>query len=181
MAQIAICCNIEELRYDTLFQDIFSRLNMHMLTLLFSQLIKKPYEEVVGRFTVENVRLPRTTFNEKQKYCDIVLQMDGHYYIIELNNNYRGVFTRNSTYAFSVINYVYGTTEKKYYNTDIKVTLFNLNWYFYKKDMKREKIEYVYFPRTYDEKDYLLKIVNINLDYYVDKSYNNVDEYEKLF
>ena len=37
------------------------------------------------------------------------------------------------------------------------------------------------YPRTYEENDYLLKMVNINLDYYVDKNYNEVDEYEKLF
>ena len=170
-----------EVRSDIVFQDIFSEVNKQLLTLLLSQLLRKPYNEVDGKYEVKNIRLARISLKEKQKYCDYIIRMDNNYYIIELNNHYRGVFTRNSTYAFSVINEAYGTNEKRYYNENIKTTLFNLNWHEYKRDKIKDKSLAHLYPRTYEENDYLLKMVNINLDYYVDKNYNEVDEYEKLF
>ena len=172
---------IMEVRSDILFQDLFSSNNMHLLTLLLSQLLRKSYEEIDGKFEVRNIRLARTSLKEKQKYCDYIFKIDNHYYIVELNNHYRGVFTRNSIYAFSVINNAYGVGDRKYYNENIKTTLFNLNWHEYKKVQKRINQENYQYPRTYEENDCLLEIVNINLDYYVDKDYNEVSDYEKLF
>ena len=173
--------NLLEIRSDILFQDIFNEKNITLLSLLVAQLLKKKVEDVLGNFTIKNIRLPRTSQKSRQKYCDYVLLMDNTYIIIELNNNYRGISTRNDTYAFSVINNAYGIDEKTYYQKDIKTILFNLNWHYQNIGRKRKAYEVEYLKRTYHDNDYLLKIVNINLDYYVKEEYNSISEHEKIF
>ena len=170
-----------DLRSDIMFQDVFNGKNMMLMTLLLSQLLRKNIEEVKDNFIIKNIRLPRTNIKQRQKYCDYLIKMNNIYIIIELNNNYRGISTRNNTYAFSVVNKVYGIDDDSYYTKDIKVILFNLNWHYNNSDKKRTSKEEEKLKRSYQEYDYLLKIVNINLDYYVAKSYNEVDEFEKLF
>ena len=172
---------ILEIRSDIMFQDIFNSKNMMLMTLLLSQLLRVKKEDVKDKFVIKNVRVPRTNGKQKQKYCDYVIEFNNIYIIIELNNNYHGISTRNDTYAFSVVNSVYGKDDKTYYKKNIKTILFNLNWHYKNSDKQREKYEEEILQRSYQKYDYLLKIVNINLDYYVAVGYNKVDEFEKLF
>jgi len=169
-----------EMRSDILFQDVFNEKNTLLLTLLLSQLLNWKYERVRRNFEVKNIRLIRNNYKEKQKYCDYVIKIQGMYVIIELNNHYTNIFTRNETYAFSVINAVYGTDDT-YYKKKIKTILFNLNWNEREEDKKRKEVKVYTLPRSYQKCDFLLKIVNINLDKYVDKDYNEIGNYEKLF
>ena len=172
---------ILDVRSDRYFHDIFNRRNTKLLTFLLSQLLEKDTGEVKNNFTVLNVRLPNTTKKEKQKYCDYYFKYGDTYIILEINNNFRGLYVRNDLYVFNNIINEYGLDDKSYYTKEIKFKLFNLNWHKYEMDKKRTKKEVHVLPRSYKEKDILLEIVNINIDYFVDKCYNEVEKFEKIF
>ena len=172
---------ILDVRSDRYFHDIFNRRNTKLLTFLLSQLLEKDTSEVKNKFTILNVRLPNTTKKEKQKYCDYYFKYGDTYIILEINNNFRGLHVRNDLYLFNNIINEYGLDDKSYYTKKIKFKLFNLNWHKYEMDKKRTKKEVHVLPRSYKEKDILLEIVNINIDYFVDKCYNEVEKFEKIF
>ncbi len=62
-----------------------------------------------------------------------------------------------------------------------KVILVNLNWYKTKRDdIPAKEIETIKCPNT-NIKDYMLKIMHINLDYYDDLRYDKLDNFDKLY
>ena len=72
----------------------------------------------------------------------------------------------------------------EYGKDKIKGILVNLNWYNekYKKETMPSKKEIRYsYPKVGEEDDYLLKIININLDYYSKICYDKVKKEDSLW
>ena len=62
-----------------------------------------------------------------------------------------------------------------------KVILVNLNWYKTKSDdIPAKEIETIKCPNPYI-KDYMLKIMHINLDYYDNLRYDKLEKFDKLY
>ena len=62
-----------------------------------------------------------------------------------------------------------------------KVILVNLNWYKVKSDeIPAKDVEIIKCPNT-NIKDYMLKIMHINLDYYDNLRYDKLEKFDKLY
>ena len=125
----------------------------------------------------------RTNKKERTKYVDLIVEYKNEKIVIELNNNYEGIYTRNLNYAFNTLLNFYNNNGYSYYERDaiFKVILVNLNWYKNKNlEIPGKKIHTIPYP---DEKitDNILTIININLDYYEELSYDNVDLFDRFF
>ncbi len=144
------------------------------------QILNKSYDEIHGRVIVGNTRLTNMSKNDKQKFVDLVVNLDDKKIIIELNNNYNGGYLRNTLYAMNVINNSYTDDIDSYYEEKIQGILVNLNWY-KKKGINYSKKEIIYeYPDDNKQGEYLLKIININLDYYESKCYNKFEGVDRL-
>ena len=174
---------IIQVKYDILFHDLFNEEDISTLEWAASQILECEPSELKGRVSVKNVRLTRTNPKERNKYVDLIIEYKNEKIILELNNNYSGIYTRNLFYAFNVLSNYYNTNNYSYYNKDsmFKVILVNLNWYKIKKDdIKSKEIEIIKCPNTNIE-DYMLKIMHINLDYYDNIRYDKLEKFDKLY
>ena len=199
MKEISNKDEILDVRTDKYMHDIFSSLNPNLVRWLISHILEKSVSEVKDKIIFKNVRLPNLVLSERTKYCDLIYVIDNQEIIVEINNNFIGSFIRNDIYAFSNIISHYsvhekftkkqklgrenkGLKEKKpYYQKDIETILVNLNFHKYEIDKLRPKKEVTILRRNYGGKEKILKIVDINMDYYVDKCYNDISGYEKLY
>lgn len=174
---------IIQVKYDILFHDLFNEEDISTLEWAASQILECEPSELKGKVSVKNVRLTRTNPKERSKYVDLIVEYKNEKIILELNNNYSGIYTRNLFYAFNVLSNYYNTNNYSYYNKDsvFKVILVNLNWYKFKNNnIKAKEIETLKYPNP-NIGDYILKIMNINLDYYDDLVYDKLEKFDKLY
>ena len=169
-----------EIKSDRLFHDMFNEHEMDTIEWSVMQILNKSYEKIHGNVKVSNIRLTNMSKDDKEKFVDLVVSIDNKKIIIELNNNDEGSYLRNTLYALNTINNSY-VESGDYYTNKVQGILINLNWIKsnYKKDYSKEEIIYQY-PKRGAEGDYLLKIININLEYYKEKSYNEFEGVDKL-
>ena len=174
---------ILQVKNDKLFHDLFNEKDIKAVEWVASQILECDVKEIKGKVSVKNVRLTRTNPNERSKYVDLIVEYKNEKIVIELNNNYEGIYTRNLNYAFNTLLNFYNSNGCSYYTRDaiFKVILVNLNWYKNKSiDIPGKKIHTIPYP---DERlnDNILTIININLDYYDNLSYDRVIMFDKFF
>ena len=174
---------ILQVRSDILFHDLFNEKDIKAVEWVASQILECDVKELKGKVSVKNVRLTRTNKKERTKYVDLIVEYKNEKIVIELNNNYEGIYTRNLNYAFNTLLNFYNNNGCSYYERDaiFKVILVNLNWYKNKNlEIPGKKIHTIPYP---DEKinDNILTIININLDYYEELSYDNVVLFDRFF
>ena len=107
---------------------------MDTIEWLVMQLLECSYEDIHGKVSVGNIRLTRTFKKEKTKYLDLIVLYKNEKIIIELNNNFDGIYTRNILYAANVLINNYKIRDDKnldddYYKKVVRILLVNLNWY----------------------------------------------------
>ena len=175
---------ILQVRSDILMHDLFNEEEMSTLEWTVMQILGCSYEEVHGNVKVENIRLSRLTPSERVKYVDLKLEHDNITTIIELNNNYKGDYTRNLLYAYNSMINKCKRGGMDYYSAKktIKVILVNLNWYKggLKSNIPAKTIDKYKYPNS-KINDNILEIINVNLDYYEKIEYNKVSESDKLW
>ena len=176
-----------QVRNDRLFHDLFNENDMDTLEWVVMQILECSYEEIHGNVHINNVRLVNTYQEERGKYVDLVVDYKGEKIIIEMNNNYVGNYMKNLLYSFNVISNYYnvGTSTIDFSKIRAKAILVNLNWHS-KKELAsmppKEEITLPYPEETLrKEKDFLLKIINVNLDFYHKLNYNEVDRWDELW
>ena len=174
---------ILQVRNDILFSNLFNEKDIKAVEWVASQILECDVKELKGKVSVKNVRLTRTNKKERTKYVDLIVEYKNEKIVIELNNNYEGIYTRNLNYAFNTLLNFYNNNGCSYYERDaiFKVILVNLNWYKNKNlEIPGKKIHTIPYP---DEKinDNILTIININLDYYEELSYDNVVLFDRFF
>ena len=179
---------ILQIRNDTIFHDVFNGEDMNTLEWIVMHILGCSYEEVHEKVTVGNIRLTRVSKKDKNKYLDLIVEYNDEKVILELNNNFHGVYTRNIIYAATVLINNYKLNDDKsldddYYKNVVKVLLINLNWYPSKKKGKKTpaKTSYEIPYAEFNKNDYLLKIINVNLDYFDKLCYDDVSESDKLY
>ena len=182
--------NIEllQVRTDTIFHDLYNKEDMNALEWAVMQILGCSYDDIHGRVTVGNIRLTRTSKKDKNKYLDLIVEYKNEKIIIELNNNFSGFYTRNILYAANVLMNNYQIKGKKninndYYQEIVRVLLVNLNWYKSKKNSDKVPGKRIYeIPHSdFEEKGYILKIINVNLDYFDNLCYDEISEGDKLY
>ena len=175
---------ILQIRNDLIFKDLFNEKYMDTVEWAVSKILDCDIDKIKGKVRFQNFKLTKSHITETDKTVDLLVEYNKESILIELNNNYDGVYLRNLLYSFEVIlsKYLIGNNYKENIST---VILVNLNWHRSKKDSLNIK------PKTitnlpYDERDLsknLLTIINVNLDKYEDISYNetvNEDKFYKL-
>ena len=184
---------ILQVRSDILFHDLFNENDMSLLEWTASQILECDVSKVKGKVRVINIRLPRTNEKERSKYVDLVVEYENQKIIIELNNNYDGFYLRNVLYALNGLSNYYNIDNATYYGfipeNIYKTILVNLNWYRNKgisEKVPSKKVIFYEYPLddVYKERykmDYLMKIININLDYYAKIGYDNLENYDNLY
>ena len=184
---------ILQVRSDILFHDLFNENDMSLLEWTASQILECDVSKVKGKVRVINIRLPRTNKKERSKYVDLIVEYENQKIIIELNNNYEGFFLRNVLYALNGLSNYYNIGKANYYDFTseniYKTILVNLNWYRNKgisEKVPSKKVIFYEYPLddVYKERykmDYLMKIININLDYYAKIGYDNLENYDNLY
>ena len=184
---------ILQVRSDILFHDLFNENDMSLLEWTASQILECDVSKVKGKVKVVNIRLPRTNEKERSKYVDLVVVYENQKIIIELNNNYDGFYLRNVLYALNGLSNYYNIDNATYYGfipeNIYKTILVNLNWYRNKgisEKVPSKKVIFYEYPLddVYKERykmDYLMKIININLDYYAKLGYDNLENYDNLY
>ena len=177
-----------QVKSDRLFHDLFNENDMDTLEWVVMQILECSYEEIHGNVSINNVRLVNTYQQERGKYVDLVVDYKGEKIIIEMNNNYVGNYMKNLLYAFNVISNYYnvGTSTIDFSKKRAKAILVNLNWHSNKElatNMpSKEEIILPYPEETLrKKKDFLLKIINVNLDFYHDLNYNEIDRWDELW
>ena len=184
---------ILQVRSDILFHDLFNENDMSLLEWTASQILECDVSKVKGKVRVINIRLPRTNEKERSKYVDLVVEYENQKIIIELNNNYDGFYLRNVLHALNGLSNYYNIDNATYYELAskniYKTILVNLNWYRNKgisEKVPSKKVIFYEYPLddVYKERykmDYLMKIININLDYYAKLGYDNLENYDNLY
>ena len=170
-----------EVRSDRLFHDLFNENEISTIEWVAMQILECSHEEIRGKVTVGNIRLPRIKKQGRDKYVDLIIKMsDEEQIIVELNNHFNGNYLRNLIYAFDVISNNYNIGERNYElaKKRIKVILVNLNWNEYTPQKPKEVIELPYPSNKID--GYILKIVNLNLDCYDNVCYNEISYVDRL-
>ena len=175
---------ILQIRNDLIFSDLFNENNMLTVEWAVSKILNCDIEKIKNKVRFQNFKLAKRHISEKQKTVDLLVEYENENILIELNNNYDGIYIRNLLYSFEVIlnKYTIGNDYKKDIST---IILINLNWHYTKeKALNIEAKTIGNIP--YDENDLsknLITIINVNLDKYEDISYNetvNEDKFYKL-
>ena len=175
---------ILQVRYDKLFHDLFNKENISTIEWVAMQILGCTYEEIKGNVSVVDARLTRINKNERNKYVDLLIQYNQEKIIIELNQNFDGNYLRNVLFATNTILNNY-SMEGFDYKKVSRCILVNLNWYpkTYTK-IKREtpgKEVIIWDYPSRKVSGYLLKIININLDFYDNVSYDKLDTRDKFY
>ena len=177
--------NIEllQVKSDRLFRDLFNEYEMDTLEWTVMQILNCSHEEIKGKVSVDNIRLNNISTSERIKVVDLKVKYKNQTILIELNNNFDGFYVRNLLYAFNDIINHYSVNGTSYYRDKsiFKVILVNLNWHRNKNvDVPNKKVITLPFPDERVDNE-LLKIININLDYYDKIMYNKVNKSDKLW
>ena len=173
-----------EIKSDRLFHDLWNEHEMDTIEWTVMQILGCNYEDIHGKVKVGNIRLTNLSKDDKQKYVDLVVYFKDTITVIELNNNTGTNYIRNVLYTLNTINNSFIEGEE-YADKRVRGILVNLNWYKNKEEKERIKgkyeIEYGYPVTGEEESDYLLKIININLDYFSKLLYNKTKESDILW
>lgn len=172
---------ILQIRSDKLFHDLFNEKDMNSIEWIVMTILDCCYEDIHGNVLVKNIRLTRLNKKERDKYVDLIVNYKNEKIILELNRNFDGVYVRNFLFGVNELMNNYKLGSGNYYHEITRVMVVNLNWY-------SGKIgENIIGKKTYEipysdmESDgYLLKIVNVNLDYYSKKCYDKLDTSDYL-
>ena len=178
------CEKIEILpvKYDDLFHELFNENEIQTLEWTVMQILGCKYEDIKGNVKVGNIRKPKVTRKEKNKYVDLIVRYNMEHIIIELNYNFKGNYTRNLMYAFNELLSAFGKDDLSYYKKVARVILVNLNWFYKENDFGLPKKQVFELPYpNYKKQGYILKIININLDSYKKTCYNQIKESDKLY
>ena len=173
------------IKNDQVFKDMFNENQMDTLEWMVMKILNAKYEDIHGKVKVENACLVNTYPEERNKTVDLLVNYNGDKILIELNNNYCGNYMRNLLYAFNIVlnHYNAGTKPREIVSNRCKVILVNLNWYpknyNYKKVVHKEEILMPY-PED-NTKDFVIKTININLDFYKEFCYDEISEWDKLW
>ena len=176
-----------QVKSDILFHDLFNENDITTLEWVVSKILGCSYEDIKGKVKVHNIRLTRVNKKEKNKYVDLIVEYNQEKIIIELNNNFSGIYTRNILYAANVLLNNYKIQDDKnldddYYKKVVRILLVNLNWY---PELKGDKIKsktiYEIPYSDIESSGYLLKIINVNLDYYKNLCYDKVNQIDKFY
>ena len=176
-----------QVRSDILFHDLFNEHDITTLEWVVSKILDCEYNDIKGKVKVHNIRLTRVNKKERSKYVDLIVEYKNEKIIIELNNNFLGIYTRNILYAANVLINNYKIRDDKsldddYYKKVVRILLVNLNWYRGKKGEKITGKKIYEIPYSdLEDSGYLLKIVNVNLDYFTNLCYDKINECDKLF
>ena len=181
---------ILQVRSDKLFHDLFCKEDMNALEWAIMQILDLEYQDVHGKLSVDNIRLTRVNKKERNKYLDLILELDDEKILIELNNNFDGMYIRNFLYASNVLLNNYKSVDvnaKKlnemdsYYKRVTRVLLINLNWYKDKKYINIPDKTIYEIPYSDFETGYLLKIINVNLEKFTKLCYDKTKKSDKFY
>ena len=171
-----------QVKYDELFHDLINENEMNTIEWIAMQILNCSYEDIHGKVEVRNIRKQRVLKNERNKFVDLIVNFKNETIILELNNNFKGNYTRNLMYAFNELLSYFGHDEGSYYKKIHRVVLINLNWFYKGNDFGLpEKQEFELPYPNYLKQGYILKVVNINLDRYNELCYNQVKENDKFY
>ena len=154
---------------------------MDTIEWIVMNLLDCKYEDIHGNVIVKNIRLTRVSQNERDKYVDLIVNYKNEKIILELNNNFNGIYVRNFLFGVNQLMNNYKLGSGNYYRDITRVMVVNLNWYPGKigENIIGKKIYEI--PYSDIESDgYLLKIVNVNLDYYSKRCYDKLDTSDYL-
>ncbi len=174
--------DILPVKLDRLFHDLLNEHEMDTLEWVVAQILNCSIDDIHNNVRVSNIRLVNKSRDDKQKYVDLIVYYDDMIIVIELNNSFNGNYLRNVLYTMNAINNAY--IEKDDYTTrNVQGILLNLNW---TRNARRTPKEEIVYPYPTDDRkgkkpEYLLKIVNINLDYYARESYNGKCDRDVLY
>ena len=173
-----------EIKSDRLFHDLWNEHEMDTIEWTVMQILNCSYEDIHGKVKVGNIRLTNLSKEDKQKYVDLVVYYKETITVIELNNNASTNYVRNVLYTLNAISNSFIEGEE-YTDKRVRGILVNLNWYKNKENKERikgkEEIIYGYPVTGNENKDYLLKIININLDYFSKLLYNKTNRSDILW
>ena len=170
-----------DVRSDRLFHDLFNENEISTIEWVAMQILECSHEDIEGKVTIGNIRLPNTSKKGREKYVDLIIKLsDEEQILIELNNHFNGNYLRNLIYAFEIINNNYNVGERNHElaKKKVRIILVNLNWSDYVPNFTKEVIEYPYPSDKVD--GYLLKIINLNLDCYNKFCYNEINYVDRL-
>jgi len=142
------------------------------------------YEDIKGKVKVLNIRLERVNKKERSKYVDLIIEYQNEKIILELNNHFHGIYTRNILYAVNRLlnNYSTDIKDYNYYKKVTRVILINLNWYDEGKDNLIDgKKEYILPLSDKESSGYLFKMINVSLDYYTKLRYDKLGTSDKFY
>lgn len=170
-----------DVRSDRLFHDLFNENEISTIEWVAMQILECNHDDIKGKVTIGNIRLPNTSKQGREKYVDLIIKLsDEEQILIELNNHFNGNYLRNLIYAFEIINNNYNVGERNHElaKKRVRIILVNLNWSDYTPNEVKEVIEYPYPSDKVD--GYLLKIINLNLDCYDKFCYNEINYVDRL-
>jgi len=173
------------IKNDQVFKDMFNENQMDTLEWIVMKILNAKYEDIHGKVIVKNKELTSTYQKERKKTVDLLVDYNGNDILIELNNNFTGNYMRNLLYAFNIISNHYnkGVSNNNIKKDKVKIILINLNWHHknYNHKMVDGKKEVLLEYPEYNYQDYLIKIININLDFYYELCYYNIKESDRLW
>ena len=188
MTNEKIMTELMQVKSDLLFHDLICQEDKRIIEWIIMHVLGCSYNDVHDKVKVGNVRLTRIDDKDRSKYIDLMLEYNNYKVVFELNNSFRGIYTRNNIYAGTVLINNYKLNDDKelhdnYYRKVVKIILINLNWHATEimKENIPSKKEFDLPYNELDDKDYLVKIININLDYYDKICYDDVDECDKFY
>ena len=144
-----------EVKSDRLFHDLFNKHEMNTIEWTVMMILEKSYEEIHGNVKVGNIRLTNMSKDDKQKFVNLIVEIDNKKIIIELNKNDEGSYLSNTLYALNAINNSY-IESGNYYGKKIQGILINLNWIKseYKRNYSKKEIIYSY-PKEEELKKFI--------------------------
>ena len=174
---------ILEIKGDRIFHDLWNEHEMDTIEWTVMQILECRYSDIHGKVKVGNIRLTNLSKNDKQKYVDLIVYYKDTITIIELNNHANSNYLRNVLYTLNSINNSY-LESMNYYDKKVQGILVNLNWFDHNKERLlkgREEVIYEYPILGNNKPEYLLKIINVNLDYFSKICYDETKKSDKLW
>ena len=116
---------------DNMFKTLFSSIEARgIITSLINCITGIPKEEL-EKANFNSIELNKNNIKEKKKISDIIIRIDDNKRIIlEMNKDYyNGLFEKNSSYAYNLINITTSINNKRVYPRVILINIDNFNHY----------------------------------------------------
>ena len=169
------------LKYDVVFKNVFYR-DSELLKDFISSILNNFYDIQIDKIEIKNAELTKNRVYIKNKTIDILVIANNKVINMELNNNRYSKTTklRNLSYLFSA--YVEDIHTSKTYQTGKEYLQINFNF----QGKNKRGFSSYYLREDNNLNDILvnnIRIININVDYFLDKWYNssNKEEYLKKY